>query len=439
MPSVDAMTSTSTAAAYGTGPRAGILRQLRVDTGYVLLGFPLAVVGFVILIAGFSSGLGLTVTVIGLPVLAGTLFAARGLADIERLRIPPVLRRPRIRPTYQTPAPGAGIWRRIFSPLGQLQSWLDLAHGILNFPVSVFTFVLVFAWWVAAIGGTLTFAWDWSIPRGPDNQSLAKLIGLGDATLARVGLQTAIGVFCLVTLPLVTRGCALLSAGLSRALLTGVAEMRDKITVLSEQRAAAVSAEATALRRLERDIHDGPQQRLVRLAMDLGRAQQQLDVNPSAVRETLDEALAQTRDTLDELRALSRGIAPPVLTDRGLPSALAALASRCTVPIDLAVDPELGTKAGRLDPAVENTAYFVVAEALANIAKHSQAKEGWITVARVDRLLGIRVIDDGEGGAHVAKGHGLAGLADRVRANGGTLSVTSPIGGPTEIEAELPC
>jgi signal transduction histidine kinase len=230
-----------------------------------------------------------------------------------------------------------------------------------------------------------------------------------------------------------------MSAGLSRALLTGVAEMRDKIADLSEQRAAAVSAEATGLRRLERDIHDGPQQRLVRLAMDLGRAQQQLDANPSAVRQTLDEAVAQTRDTLDELRALSRGIAPPVLTDRGLPSALAALASRCTVPIDLAVDPQLGTAAGRLDPAVENTAYFMVAEALANIAKHSLASEGWIRVARVDRLLSILVVDDGGGGAHVAKGHGLAGLADRVRANGGTLTVTSPIGGPTEIKAELPC
>src|SRR3981189_2412840 len=303
------MTSTSTAAAYGTGPRAGFLRQLRVDTGYVLLGFPLAVAGFVILIAGFASGLGLTVPVIGLPGLARTLFAPRRRADSARPRTPPVLGRPRIRPTYQTPAPGAGIWRRIFSPLGQLQSWLDLAHGVLNFPVSIFTFVLVLTWWAVAIGGTLTFAWDWSIPRGPDNQSLAKLIGLGDRTSARVVVQTAIGVFCLVPLPLVTRGCALLSAGLSRALLTGVAEMRDQITVLSEQRAAAVSAEATALRRLERDIHDGPQQRLGRLAMDLGRAQQQLDVNPSAVRETLDEALAQTRDTLEELRALSRGIA----------------------------------------------------------------------------------------------------------------------------------
>ena len=157
--------------------------------------------------------------------------------------------------------------------------------------------------------------------------------------------------------------------------------MRETITVLTDQKAAAVSAEATALRRLERDIHDGPQQRLVRLAMDLSRARQQLDTDPEALRDTLDEALGQTRETLDELRALSRGIAPPVLADRGLPSALAALAGRCTVPVELAVDPELGTPAGRLDPAVENTAYFAVAEALTNVAKHSGAANCWVTVA----------------------------------------------------------
>ena len=157
--------------------------------------------------------------------------------------------------------------------------------------------------------------------------------------------------------------------------------MRQTITVLTDQKAAAVSAEATALRRLERDMHDGPQQRLVRLAMDLGRAQQQLDTDPEALRNTLDEAVNQTRETLDELRALSRGIAPPVLADRGLPSALAALAGRCTVPVELVVDADLGLPRGRLDAAVENTAYFAVSEALTNVAKHSGATNCWVTVA----------------------------------------------------------
>ncbi len=237
-----------------------------------------------------------------------------------------MLRRPLIRPTYRAAEPGAGVWKRIVTPLTQSQFWLDLTYGILHFPIAVATFSVVVSWWASAIGGTLTIAWDWSIPRGPDNTSLAQLIGLGDSAFARIGFQTAIGLVCLVSLPLVVRGCALISAGFSRLLLTGVAEMRQTITVLTEQKAAAASAEATALRRLERDIHDGPQQRLIRLAMDLSRARQHVDGDPDVLRAALDEAVTQTQETLDELRALSRGIAPPVLTDRGLPSALAALA-----------------------------------------------------------------------------------------------------------------
>ncbi|GAB3144347.1 sensor histidine kinase [Micromonospora sonneratiae] len=417
----------------------GILRQLRVDSGYVLVGFPLALASFVVLIVGLAAGAGLAVTVIGLPVLAGTLRAARFWADVERLRMAPVLRQPRVRPTYRDAEPGASTWRRIFATITDVQSWLDLAHGCLDLVVSVFSFVVTVVWWAGAIIGSLYWTYDWLLPFHEENVELSELLGLGDSAGARIGLNTAFGLFFLLTLPIVVRGCALLKARFGRALLTGVAEMRNRITVLEEQKRAAASAEATALRRLERDIHDGPQQRLVRLAMDLGRAQQQLAVNPDAARQTLDEALAQTRDTLAELRALSRGIAPPILVDRGLPSALAALAGRGVVPIELTVDPQLGTPDGRLDPAVESTAYFVVAEALANVAKHSRATECWLTVTRTDGQLDIVVADDGHGGAHISKGHGLAGLADRVRANSGTLTVISPDGGPTQIRAELPC
>jgi signal transduction histidine kinase len=416
-----------------------IIRQLGIDTAYVLLGFPLAIASFVVVVTGISAGLGLLITVIGVPVLAATLYAARFLADVERLRIPAVLKRPRVRPAYRVAEPGAGVWKRIVTPLTQIQFWLDAAHAVLHFPIAVTTFSVVLSWWSIAIAGTLTIAWDWSIPRGPDNKSLAQLIGLGDSTFARIGLQTALGVLCLITLPFMVRGCAWIAAAFSRLLLTGVAEMRNTIGVLTEQKAAAVSAEAAALRRLERDIHDGPQQRLVRLAMDLSRGRQQLDTDPQALRKTLDEAITQTRDTLDELRALSRGIAPPVLSDRGLPSALAALAGRCPVPVELAIDPTLGEAAGRPDAAIENTAYFAVAEALTNVAKHSNAGTCWVTVANGPGALGIQIIDDGDGGAHVGKGHGLSGLADRVRATGGTLDVTSPTGGPTEIRVELRC
>lgn len=419
--------------------RIGLLRSLAGDTGYLLSGFPLAVASFSVIVTGLSAGVGLLIIVVGLPVLTLTVLIARLFADIERFRIPGVLRRPRTRPTYRTSQAGQGIWRRITTPLTQTQSWLDVAFTLLIFPIAVFTFCVVVSWWAVAIGGTLTVAWDWSIPRGPDNTSLAQLIGLGDSAFARIGFQTAVGLLCLITLPAVVRLCALTQAGFSRMLLTGVAEMRETITVLTDQKAAAVSAEATALRKLERDMHDGPQQRLVRLAMDLGRAQQQLDSDPEALRSTLAEAVDQTRETLDELRALSRGIAPPVLADRGLPSALAAVAGRCTVPVELVVDADLGLPQGRLDAAVENTAYFTVSEALTNVAKHSGATNCWVTVANGPGRLAVQIVDDGRGGAHVAKGHGLSGLADRVHSTGGVFTVASPAGGPTEIKVELPC
>ncbi|MCV7298407.1 sensor domain-containing protein [Mycobacterium barrassiae] len=419
--------------------RHRLLRQLAVDTGYLLAGFPLATAGFVVIVTGLSTGIGLLLVVVGLPVLTGTVLAARLFADIERLRILAVLHRPRIRPAYPTAQAGEGVWKRMMSPLVQTQGWLDVAHALLCFPIAVITFSVVVTWWTAAVGGTLTVLWDWSIPRGPDNVSLAELVGLGDSTFARITFQTVLGLLFLVTLPWMVRICAVSQAGFGRMLLTGVAEMRETITVLTDQKAAAVSAEAIALRKLERDLHDGPQQRLVRLAIDLSRAQQQIDGDPDALRATLVEAVAQTRETLDELRALSRGIAPPVLADRGLPSALAALAGRCTVPVELVVDADLGLPQGRLDPAVENTAYFTVSEALTNVAKHSSASTCWVTVANGPGRLSVQIVDDGTGGAHVAKGHGLSGLADRVHSTGGAFTVTSPAGGPTEIKVELPC
>jgi signal transduction histidine kinase len=208
------------------------------------------------------------------------------------------------------------------------------------------------------------------------------------------------------------------------------------------QAVAAVTAEAAALRRLERDIHDGPQQRLIRLAMELGRAQHHFDKRPELVREALADAVVQAQETLDELRALSRGIAPPILADRGLRAALAALAASSLVPADLAVEPGAQPDAGpdaRLDAAIETAAYFVVAEALTNVAKHSQASRCTIGVRQTEGVLRVQVTDDGVGGAALGKGHGLRGLDDRVLAVGGRLRVTSPEGGPTTIAAELPC
>ncbi|GGM31828.1 histidine kinase [Micromonospora sonchi] len=413
-------------------------RQLLLDSGYVLSGMPLGLAAFVLAVAGISLSSGLLVVAIGLPVLAGSLQVVRSLADFERLRIATLLRQPLVRPDYLTPDPSEGIWRRSLVPVRDTQSWLDLLHALVRPMVELSTFAVVLTWWAGAVGGMLYPAYFWALPDGPDNQDLSELLGMGDGVAARLALNLSIGLFFLLTLPLVARGCARFQAGLARSLLTGVAEMRHRIIMLEEQKRAAASAEASALRRLERDIHDGPQQRLVRLAMDLSRARQQLAADPGAAGRTLDEAVAQTRETLNELRGLSRGIAPPILVDRGLPSALAALAALALVPTELQVEDDLGTPGGRLDPAVESTAYFVVAEALTNVAKHSRATECQVTVQRDGSQLRVGVADDGQGGAHLAKGHGLAGIADRVRAAGGQLTVTSPAGGPTEVRAELP-
>jgi signal transduction histidine kinase len=159
-----------------------------------------------------------------------------------------------------------------------------------------------------------------------------------------------------------------------------------------------------------------------------------MERDPEAARTTLGEAAGLAREALEELRALSRGIAPPVLADRGLAAALAALAARSPVPVELDVD----LPSERLAPVAENTAYFVVSEALANVAKHSDAAACRVSVARDDGRLRIVVEDDGSGGAVLAPGHGLAGLADRLRAVDGTLALDSPRGGPTRLTAELP-
>jgi signal transduction histidine kinase len=432
MPSVDDMTTT-------VAPHPSLLRQLGLDTQYILLGFPLGIITVVLCMVGFSLGLGLAVLWIGVPLLMITMMIARGFATLERARIAPILRRPMPHPVYKRPT-APGFWRQVLTPLGDGQSWLDLLHGAFRFIPSTIAFCFAVTWWAGAVGGLTFVLWDWSIPRGEDNTDLPQLLGMGDAWLTRVVFYTALGIFFAGTLYPVLRGAALLEALFARGLLSSVNELRQQVAVAEAardtaqaQKAAAVSAEATALRRLERDIHDGPQQRLVRLAMDLGRAEQQFATDPEAARATVAEALTQTRETLDELRALSRGIAPPILVDRGLQAALTALAGRSVVPVDLDAPPM-----NRLDPAIESTAYFVVAEALTNVAKHSKANEVQVSLRRYDGSLMVTVADDGIGGASLAKGHGLAGLADRVQAAGGVLTVESPEGAGTTLTAALP-
>ncbi|MEO3888685.1 sensor domain-containing protein [Nonomuraea sp. B5E05] len=411
-----------------------LMRRVLLDTRYTLVGFPTTVIGFVLMVAGFAAGTGTLVVWLGVPLLAGTLLMARGFADAERGWLSDVLKRPPVRPRYKPAPPGAGWFRRLVNPLTSGQSWLDLLHGIISLPFAIVAFVLTVVFWAIPLAGLTWPLYGIITMRIPGNTELPELLGLGDGYVVNAAFHVGIGLVFAVLLPFMVRGAALLRAGLGRALLTGVAELHERIDDLAEGRAAAVSAEANALRKLERDIHDGPQQRLVSLAMELSRAQRQMAKDPEAAQVTLKSAIGATRETLDELRALSRGIAPPVLSDRGLAPALAALAGRCTIPVDLDVQ-----TVERYQASVENAVYFVCAEALTNVAKHSRATVCTVQLVRIGDGLMLTIGDDGVGGASIAKGHGLAGLADRLRAVDGELSIQSPDGGPTTIVAEVPC
>ena len=427
--------SASAAPAGMTSRRPGALTRLWRDSSYLFVSFPLALAAFVITVTGIALGAGLLVTVVGLPVLTLTAFVARGFAHTERKALRDLLGVDAPTPVYLRADPDRGWLRRTLTPLRDPQSWLDLIFGVLGLATAIVGWVVLVVWWTAAAGGLTWGLWGWSIPTGPDNTDLPELLGLGDGYAVRFVFYLVVGIFFAVTLPVAVRLMALLQSGLSRALLCSRAEMQEQVRDLEQGRAAHRTAEAGALRRLERDIHDGPQQRLVRLSIDLGRVRKQLSDDPETARATLDAALGQTRDTLEELRALSRGIAPPVLVDRGLVAAIEESVARSVVPVelDLRLPPE------RLPEHVEQAAYFMISESLTNVAKHSGAQRaGVLVVVERGRLL-VTVADDGAGGAHLSKGRGLVGLSDRIRAVDGILNVSSPIGGPTIVEAEIPC
>jgi signal transduction histidine kinase len=288
--------------------RAGVFRQLGIDTVYtVFTGLPLAVVGFSLCITFVVLGIGTLVTFIGIPILAGAFYLTRGFADLHRWNLRSVLRRHVTRPHYLRAPAGSGFVRRMVTPLRDPQSWLDFASVIIDLPLSVFAFAIGVAWWSGAIAGVTSATYEWAIPYGPDNHSLVYLMGLKETYANRALVQTGIGLILLLTLIPVMRMVALVRAYPALGLLAGVAEMRDEIVGLqernaglSDQKQAAVSAESSALRRIERDIHDGPQQRLVRVAMDLGRARQQLDNDPEAARATRSSVRRARRWTSSE-------------------------------------------------------------------------------------------------------------------------------------------
>ncbi len=221
---------------------------------------------------------------------------------------------------------------------------------------------------------------------------------------------------------------------MDRALLSSRTErLEARVSELSTSRADTVDQSAAEIRRIERDLHDGAQARLVALGMSLGMADELMARDPEAARKMLAEARLTTTAALGDLRSVVRGIHPPVLADRGLAGAVQALAMDMPIPVTTTV-----TLASRPPAPVESAAYFAVAECLANIGKHAQATRAWITVEQREQALHVEVGDDGRGGADPAAGTGVRGVVRRLSAFDGTLALSSPEGGPTVVTVDIP-
>jgi signal transduction histidine kinase len=314
--------------------------------------------------------------------------------------------------------------------LTQRATWGEIGYALLRLPVSAVALTLSVSAWSAALVLLALPLYSKYLPSG--GASLGGTVLKGTPTMTA---SVVIGVIVLLIAPQVTRGLGTGDARMSRWLLGPPSDLAARVTELEISRERVVDAAEAERRRIERDLHDGAQQRLVALAMELGRAQAKFTDDPDAARVLVDQAHAQAKEALTELRNLVRGVHPPVLTERGLDAALSGLAALCPVPVDVHVDVPVRPRS-----AVEAVAYFVVAEALTNVAKHSRASHAKVVVEGhgYPGTLTVMISDDGIGGAD-AHGPGLSGLADRVSGVDGRLLVESPTGGPTIIAAELPC
>ncbi|MFE6837941.1 sensor histidine kinase [Streptomyces sp. NPDC057705] len=362
------------------------------EIAHLLTNLPLAIIGFVYAVVMVSVTGGLSVTAIGIPLLACGLYLSRQMGRLDRARARALLG---VRVDEPTPIPGPKrsggffpwLWTSIKDPVG----WRTVLYQLIRLPWGVLTFT------VALTG--LFVLW-------PVLPYLARLLANADRAMVR-------------------------------GLLSPSDDLERRIAELESDRGVVVDTAAADLRRIERDLHDGAQARLVALAMGLGLAKEKLLEDPEGAAAMVDEAHGEVKLALQELRDLARGIHPAVLTDRGLDAALSSVASRCVVPVKVAVDlPE-----ARPAEAIEGIAYFVVSELLQNVSKHAGpgARGASVEVWRAGARLLIRVSDDGRGGADASGGgSGLAGLAERLGAVDGVLVVDSPAGVGTTVTAELP-
>ena len=374
---------------------------------YLLLVLPLGVAEFSFLVTAISFGFGTAVTLIGIPVLVGT----------------------EIPSPYRPDPVGGRWWRRLTARLADPATWKDLAFLLLQLPLGILSFTVTVAVLAVGLGTLAAPAYYWAVS---DANWLGwiQIDSLG-AALALMPLGALILFVGIPGLGALGRLYGWLAAQLLGS--NADPELTAQVSELEGARSRIIAAADAERRRIERDLHDGAQQRLVALALNLRMAEQRAeDGDPTAV-ELVRQAGEEANLALKELRDLARGIHPAILTNRGLPAALQDLASRAMLPVDVVATPD-----ERLPGAVEAAAYFVVSECLANIGKHASAETATVAVSVRDGQLTVEVSDDGVGGAQLDGGSGIQGLADRVGALSGSLAVDSPPGAGTRVTAVIP-
>jgi signal transduction histidine kinase len=393
----------------------------------LLIGLPACFV----LVFGFAFGLGFApFALVGLPLLGVTLRLAGWYASAERARFGFLLG-VRI-PAWPAGAQAGYRWGIIprWRMLRDRAAWGTLGYAVLRPLVSTVAIALVLGAWVCGLVMVTLPLYNGSLPAGS-----AVIAGTAIRGTVPMLISAGGGAALVIAAPQLARGFAAVDVALARWLLSPPSDLAARVSELEISRERVVDAAEAERRRIERDLHDGAQQRLVALAMELGRAKAKFADDVDTARLLVDQAHAQAKEALTELRSLVRGVHPPVLTDRGLDAALSGLIALCPVPVEMHVDVPVRPKA-----SVEAVAYFVVAEALTNVAKHSRASRARVIVEGhgYPGTLTVVVSDDGIGGAD-PWGAGLSGLADRVSGVDGRLTVESPSGGPTIIAVELPC
>jgi signal transduction histidine kinase len=396
--------------------------------GYLLLAGLLGTFEFIVLVTAISLGVGLAITLIGIPILIGSVYAWGGMAEGER-RVIGSLTGTTIPNPYRPVAPGGSRWARLRARLADPATWKDLTFLLLQFPFGLVSFIVTAVVLGVGLQALTLPLWYWAIPDGVDVglfhvhrlwEALA-LVPLGAVVLvAGIPALNALGRLY------VSYAEVLLGSNVDPAVTAQMTDLRDA-------RSRIIEAADSERRRIERDLHDGAQQRLVALALTLRMAEKRAAAGDEQAGELLRQAGDEAGLALKELRDLARGIHPAILTNRGLSAALDDLAGRASVPVDVVEAPS-----ERLPDQVEAAAYFVVSECLANISKHAQATAATVSVTPRDGRLVVTVSDDGVGGAALDGGSGLQGLQDRVGALDGTLAVQSTAGEGTQVRATIP-